>query len=239
MATAESAIAVVAAEPRELAGLVAHATSVTALRWPVRYALEAMIGGQRWLLLAHGAGASLAAQAAQTAVDRGPLRALISVGLCGGLEPELKTGDIVAATEVRLPAPNVTRYAVSAPADWPRPRVSGPVVCSPRVVCSAEQKRALHSTGAVAVEMESAGVAEVAVHAGVPFYCIKGVSDPAQETLPLDFNRYRDVKGNFLSGRIALAALLRPHRLPALARLLRASRQTSIKLGEFLANCKF
>ncbi len=239
MATAESAIAVVAAEPLELSGLVAHATSVTALQWPVRYALEAMIGGQRWLLLAHGAGASLAAQAAQAAVDRGPVRALISVGLCGGLDPELKTGDIVAATEVRLPAPNVTRYAVSAPAGGPRPRVSGPVVCSPRVVCSAEEKRALHSTGAVAVEMESAGVAEAAARAGVPFYCIKGVSDTAQEALPLDFNKYRDIRGHFLRGRIALAAVLRPHRLPALARLLRASRQTSVKLGEFLANCQF
>ena len=47
MATADPPVAIVAAEARELAGLLAHATSVTALQWPVRYALEAVIGDRQ------------------------------------------------------------------------------------------------------------------------------------------------------------------------------------------------
>jgi adenosylhomocysteine nucleosidase len=239
MATADPPIAVVAAEARELAGLIAHATSVTALRWPVRYAIEADIGGRRWLLLANGAGTALAAQAAEAALAAGPVRALISTGLCGGLDPALETGDLVAATEVLTDGDGVPRYATAALPPAPALRLSGPVICSSRVASTAAEKAALRAAGAVAVEMESAGVAEAATRARVPFHCIKGVSDTAAESLPLDFNRYRDPDGRFLAGRIAVAALLHPHRLPALVHLFRASRRTSLNLGDFLADCQF
>ena len=238
MATAEPPVAIVAAEARELAGLVAHATSVTALQWPVRYALEAVIGDRRFLLLAHGAGATLAAHAARTAVERAPVRALVSTGLCGALHPALNTGDLVIATETTLPAPSHSRFPAAAPVG-PSPRMTGPIVCSPRVASTPAEKAALRSSGAIAVEMEAAGVAETAASAHLPFFCIKVVSDTADEGLPLDFNQFRDADGRFQPGRIATAALLRPHRLPALIRLFRASRQASIHLGDFLADCQF
>lgn len=238
MATAEPAIVVVAAEARELAGLVAHATSVTALKWPVRYALEAVIRDRRWVLAAHGAGTALAAEAARVALERSPARALASTGLCGALDPEFAHGDIVAATEVAETGPTARRYAV-APLESRSEMRRGVVACSPRVATTVEEKAALRATGAIAVEMEAAGVAGAAARAQLPFYCIKVVSDTASETLPLDFNHYRDAHGRFAAGRIAAAALLRPTCLPALARLFRASRRASVKLGDFLADCQF
>lgn len=238
MATAEPAIVVVAAEQRELAGLVAHATSVTALKWPVRYALEAVIQGRRWLLVAHGAGTTLAAEAARVVLDRSPARGLISTGLCGALDPELLPADIVAATEVAETGPGARRFS-TAPVRCAVVAKEGVVACSPRVATTADEKARLRATGAIAVEMEAAGVAEAAARARLPFYCIKGVSDTSEESLPLDFNRYRDADGRFAAGRIAAAALLRPARLPALIQLLRASRVASVRLGDFLANCQF
>jgi len=239
MDTAEPAIAVIAAEARELSGLVAHATAVTALNWPVRYALEAEIAGRRWLLLANGAGASLAQQAAEAALERAPVRALVSTGLCGALHPALETCDIIAATEVTQPSPAIGCFPAAQPAPSPGARMTGPVVCSPRVASTPEEKAVLHASGAIAVEMEAAGVAAAAARAQLPFYCIKGVSDTAAEALPLDFNRYRDPAGRFQPGRIAAAALAHPVRLPSLARLARASHQASLKLGDFLAACHF
>lgn len=238
MATAEPAIVVVAAERRELAGLVAHATSVTALQWPVRYALEATIQGRRWLLLANGAGTTLAAEAARVALDRSPARAIISTGFCGALDPEIGHGDIIAATEVAETGPEARRYAAAPVRSAARVR-EGVVACSPRVAASVEEKAALRATGAIAVEMEAAGVAGVAIRAQIPFHCIKGVSDTAEETLPLDFNHYRDADGRFSAARIAAAALLRPGRLRGLAQLLRASRLASVRLGDFLAECQY
>lgn len=238
MATADPPVAIVAAEARELAGLLAHATSVTALQWPVRYALEAVIGDRRFLLLAHGAGTALAAHAARTAIDRAPVRALVSTGLCGALHPALAAGDLVIATETTIPGPSLTRFPAASPIG-PAPRMAGPIVCSPRVASTPAEKAALHSSGAIAVEMEAAGVAETAASAHLPFFCIKVVSDTADEGLPLDFNRFRDADGRFQPGRIAASALVHPFCLPALVRLFRASRQASVHLGDFLADCQF
>lgn len=238
MDTADPAIVVVAAEARELAGLVAQATAVRALSWPVRYALEASIRDRRWLLLAHGAGCELAGEAARVALDRSPARALVSTGLCGALDPALEPGDIVVATAVRETGPSPRCFS-AARVQTAADRHEGIVASSPRVITTTEEKAALHATGAIAVEMEAAGVAEAAGSAQTPFFCIKGVSDTASETLPLDFNRYRDGQGRFAAGRIAAAALLRPARLPALVQLFRASRHVSVRLGDFLANCQF
>lgn len=237
MDTAEPAIAVIAAEARELAGLVAHATAVTALPWGVRYALEAQISGARWILVAHGAGTALAREAAEAALRQGgKVAAVVSTGLCGGLDPALGAGDVVVATTVRT---EDGEWSAAAPVRSPGARLAGPVFCSTRVASTPEEKAALRERGAVAVEMESAGVAAAAQAAGVPFFCIKGVSDTAEESLPLDFNRYRDPEGRFRPGRIAAAALARPVKIPSLARLARVSRQTSIHLGDFLAACHF
>jgi hypothetical protein len=86
--------------------------------------------------------------------------------------------------------------------------------------------------------MESAAVAAKAREWGVPFRCIKVVSDIAQEDMPLDFNRYRDSAGRFSRSRIALAAMRHPFTaIPKLLRLDRNCRHAAEKLGEFFADC--
>jgi hypothetical protein len=88
--------------------------------------------------------------------------------------------------------------------------------------------------------MEAAAVARKAAEWGVPFHCVRAVSDTAQDDLPLDFNLYRDAEGRFSRTRIALAALGRPFtRVPALLRLDRNCRIASESLGDFFANCRF
>ena len=87
--------------------------------------------------------------------------------------------------------------------------------------------------------MESAAVAAKAREWGVPFRCIKVVSDTAGEDMPLDFNKYRDAAGRFSRSRIALAALRRPFTtIPALLHLDANCRKAAEKLGEFLADCQ-
>ena len=36
---------------------------------------------------------------------------------------------------------------------------------------------------------------QIAAEWGVPFYCVRAVSDTASEDMPLDFNLYRDSEG--------------------------------------------
>jgi adenosylhomocysteine nucleosidase len=140
---------------------------------------------------------------------------LISTGFCGALDPALRVGDIVVG--------------------------GGKVFTLDRVAVTAEEKRDLRArTGAVAVDMEAAAVSRKAAEWGVPFYCIRAVSDTAYEDMPLDFNLYRDAEGRFSRSRIALAALARPfRRVPSLLRLDRNCKFAAEALGEFLADCRF
>jgi adenosylhomocysteine nucleosidase len=109
-----------------------------------------------------------------------------------------------------------------------------------RVAATVDEKRGLAvATGAGVVEMEAAGVAAEAVRAGLPFYCLRAVSDGLEEELPMDFNRYRDSKGRFSRLRIAAACALRPWAVPALLRFDRQCRGAAGILGDYLVHARF
>ena len=110
-----------------------------------------------------------------------------------------------------------------------------------RVAVTAAEKHELRRrTGAAAVDMESAAILQRARECNLPFTAVRAVSDTADQDLPLDFNLYRDARGRFSRGRIALAALRRPFAaIPGLARLDRDCRRAAEPLGEFLAHCEF
>ena len=202
---------VVAAEPREFAGILKRAGAGKKLDWRgASFAREIAWRGNRWLLVANGPGARLVTQALG---NRREVDGILSIGFCGALDPALRVGDIVA---------------------------SGRILTTDRVAVTAGEKSSLRAqTGAVAVEMEAAAVEAKAREWGVAFRSVKVVSDIAADDLPLDFNQYRDREGRFSRGRIALAALARPRAIPGLLRLDRNCRAAAEILGEFLANGKF
>ena len=218
----------VAAEAREFEGILKRAGEVRALPWQgAAFSREAVWKNSRWLLIANGPGPRLVERAldrrndGKHAVDR-----ILSIGFCGALDPTLQIGDIVVSGEV--------------PIGLEGSSVQGDVVSVDRVAFTAREKSDLRAaTGAAVVEMESAAVAQKAREWDVPFGCVRVVSDVAEDDLPLDFNRYRDVDGRFERTRIALAALGRPFTvLPGLVRLDRDCRRAAERLGEFFANCE-
>ena len=64
---------------------------------------------------------------------------------------------------------------------------------SPRVADEPEKRRLATTYKAALVDMEAAAIARLAAMRGIPFYCIKGVSDPLDAKLP-DFNRFIDAR---------------------------------------------
>ena len=88
--------------------------------------------------------------------------------------------------------------------------------------------------------MEAAALLDRAQRWGVPFYCVRAVSDAANEDFAVDFNAARDKEGRFRPERIVAQALRRPlSGIPELLRLRRNAGLASIALGEFLGNCGF
>jgi len=75
---------------------------------------------------------------------------------------------------------------------------------------------------------------------GLPFYCVKVVTDLAGETMANDFNAALRADGHFDTMVILRATLRRPlARLPELCRLRQRSVRAACVLGDFFADCRF
>ena len=93
------------------------------------------------------------------------------------------------------------------------PHQTGTLLSIDHVAITAAEKSELRQTGASAIEMEAAGVAAKAKEYNLAFYCIRVVTDTADENLPLDFNPMRDANGRFSRSKILAAAFRKPSRI--------------------------
>jgi len=126
-----------------------------------------------------------------TVVDPESIRGVISFGVAGGLDPTLRSGDVVVATEVLA---GDVRWAaglslsddlIDRLTSGRRRVVRGSLAGAEEVVTGRSCKAALHSeTGAAAVDMESHIAAAYAAEQGLPFAALRVISDPAHRALP-------------------------------------------------------
>ena len=143
----------------------------------------------QFLLGTSGIGAVNAARAARSLVAAGAA-ALLSWGVAGALDPALPCGTAVLPLEVlrqgrRFPTDRLWRARVAAALEGRVPLVSGALLTSEMAVAAAALKaRLFEDTGAAAVDMESAAVAEVAAELGLPFLALRVILDTARDSLP-------------------------------------------------------
>ncbi len=125
-----------------------------------------------------------------TVFDPSTIRGVISFGVAGGLDPSLKPGDIVLATEVvagdgRWLAGLSLNEEVMANLAMKRRVVRGGLAGAEEVIVAQARKAALWlQTGAAAVDMESHIAAAYAADAGLPFAALRVISDSAHRSLP-------------------------------------------------------
>ncbi len=189
-------IAVFAAMSRELAGLerrLAGCERAAAGECPLSLGYWC---GKRVLLCRTGIGKR--AEGVVRAVLEGHRPSLVlSVGVCGALDPKLSAGDLVLCQTVQA-ASSVDPHAVpvhsdegllsqalaAAEAGGIRVRV-GQSLTVDRVIGEPAEKEALRESGGLdVVEMESYWVGMVARESGLPFLTVRVVLDEQGDTLP-------------------------------------------------------
>jgi hopanoid-associated phosphorylase len=181
------------------------------------------------LLWQCGMGAERAQQAARSLLDAGAT-ALLSWGMAGGLDPALRPGDVVLPATV-VPSPGV---GLEVDAAWHMRLCkclagsninTGPLIQSLRVVAEPADKAELfQSTGAIAVDMESAAIAQVCKDAGKSFMAIRAVADPAGRSIPAAVITAMDVNGRVSLAKLGQVVLRTPRLLTTLLQLRTDSR---------------
>jgi adenosylhomocysteine nucleosidase len=201
-----------------------------------------------WVAACAGAGVEAATRAFAEAERDGGVDAAISTGWAGALSDEFVPGRAYRVSGV-LDARTGERFEAEVAGDsgerFPRSQNRDPghpdfsdfpgvwLVTSPKVADEAEKRRLVAAYGAGLVDMEAAGVARLALMRGIPFYCVKGISDGVGDKLP-DFNRFISPSGQFQLVRLIVFVLLRPWHWPALARMGENSRKAAQGIRESL-----
>ena len=200
-------LAIVAAMEREVALLIRG--------WKVR---EIEHGGRRYrlfysgdpekggpengdaVLICGGIGADAARRATEAVILEVRPARVLSVGFAGALDSTMKVADILQPRVVLNAADGARTETGSG---------QGTLV-SYAAVADREQKQKLAKAyAAVAVDMESAAVAQGAQARDVEFGALKAISDTADFSMP-PMERFISSNGRFRSARFAVHVALRP-----------------------------
>ncbi|MGB8369774.1 MAG: hypothetical protein ACLPYZ_08155 [Limisphaerales bacterium] len=177
-----------------------------------------------------------------------PPELVLTCGFAGGLNPDLKLGEVVFETDScsrrsrgnetqikkNLETPHVVSYnldekflaAGAQPAKF---------FCADRIATTAAEKKKLRAeTGADAVEMESGAIHTICRERGIPCATVRVISDTANEDLPLDFNQLFKSDMSLDYGKLAWAIAKSPGKIGALLKLQKQTRFAAEQLADIL-----
>jgi adenosylhomocysteine nucleosidase len=161
---------------------------------------------------------------------------LLTLGFGGGLLPALAVGDLVEADEV-IAMDSGERFRCQPSLLPTHDCRRGPLLSAQDVISTADEKQRLaRDFGAIAVDMESAGVARAARQLRLPFAALKAITDTAGQSVAIDFQRCRSDDGTLSSWKILRAGLTDPKALRDLWRLAQGSRTAAENLALALAS---
>jgi nucleoside phosphorylase len=152
-------------------------------------------GGARYVAVRSGMGMENSLWAARWLSGQ-EVAVLVGQGVCGALDPALKSGDVIVADRVLEAAPESnsaswetdgawTEAVYAAIKDTGLPVRRGSLLTNLQPVFSADEKTSLfRQHDALAVDMESAAIARAAGEAGLPFLIVRTVCDAADRNIP-------------------------------------------------------
>ena len=231
MSDLESAtdLAVTFALPEESKDFVAKLRNARVVRSGTLPVVTGELHGRRIAVCHTGVGAkSCEARIAAFFEELRPTM-LVSSGFAGGLDPALKVGDVIIASNFSSPE-------MLAKATLPQiPHAT--MTTQEHVAETVADKAALFSqTSASAVDMETALIFAQCSRRGIPMLSLRGISDSAADELPVSFSIWFDAaKQKPRVGALLWELATHPVKIPRFARFVRGISLTRARLTEALA----
>ena len=182
-------------------------------------------------LLVSGMGAERARRAASKMIDAG-FNALVSWGMAGALAADIEPGALIipetivsGAGKVYPTAKKWRSSVIKRLKDCPTDIYLGQLSDSMHVLTLGSEKyRVRQQTDALAVDMESAAIAETACRNQTPFLVIRAVSDSSTMSIPDSVTKFSGPYGEVHVLRLILSLLRRPADIGELVTLARGFR---------------
>ena len=221
-------IAVTFALPEESKDFVAKLVNVRIVRRGSLPVISAEYAGKQIAICHTGVGEESCRTQMTVFLQNTRPDCLISSGFAGGLDPALKVGDVILATNFSNEALLSKTAGVHA--------AKGALTTQLQVAEKVADKTALAAkTKAAAVDMETGIISEFCAPRGIPMLSMRGISDAAGDDLPVSFSIWFDPS----TQQPRVAALLwelalHPFKIPAFARFVRGISFTRLRLTDAL-----
>jgi adenosylhomocysteine nucleosidase len=193
------------------------------------------LSGQTCLLVTSGMGVRRAQKASRILVEANALRLLVSFGIAGAVEEDLKIGDVVVAEAVcrleqEMPGPLLPLAPWSDAAREAAVQVlagrSARLFTGTAVTTRGSQvtKSQLGDMMHPVLEMETAGIAQVAAEAGIPLLSLRAISDGPSAPIPINLVEMMDEDANLQTVRLLRTVIRHPKIVLQVRRLMRNTR---------------
>jgi len=177
------------------------------------------------LLAYSGAGAENARRAAQLLIDHGATQ-LVSWGCAAAIAVGLNPGDLVLADTVLT----ADHDSMGIHKSWHNTCESlltnqltlhvGKLLESKHLVATSQEKQQLNlASTAIALDMESAAVAQVAQKYQLPFLVVRAIADPVEMNLPSAIGHSLNTAGDVEIGKLLLFLIRHPSQTLGLIKL--------------------
>ena len=173
------------------------------------------------------------AAARETALRAAAGTIIGNIGVSGALAPDVMPGTVILADAVYArghrpafmqavyrPNAQLVKMLESVLMEQGIGYRRGRILCVDEPLLTRADKAKAHDhSGALAVDMESAGVAEAALQMGLPFFCLRVICDPAQRGFEEELLCGVDDRGNSRPLSLIAAVCRRPRLVGGLLRM--------------------
>ncbi len=185
---------------------------------------ECIFINQKTIVACSGAGPVNAAKASELVIKKGANR-LISWGCAAALSPDLKPGDLVLPKKILTE----NQQLLSIDSGWLQNTTqqlaglspnSGLLAGSSVIVAESKAKSSIHQKSkAVALDMESSAIVQIAKQHKMPSLVIRCIADPVEMSLPKAVSYALNKQGEVILSKLLWFLLLHPSELPGLINL--------------------